>query len=104
MTEDKKVNLQNENNQVEISGIIASEPKFLLELKSEKFYEFFVRIERTSGVADVLPVTVSERLTDITKSSKSMECIHLFFTNGVCVSTKSGITSGQLQILRNVSK
>ena len=50
------------NNRVYIMGEIVSEATFSHEVYGEGFYEFFVRVMRLSGQADVLPVTVSERL------------------------------------------
>jgi len=43
-------------------GEIVSEAKFSHEVYGEGFYEFFVKVMRLSGQADVLPVTISERL------------------------------------------
>lgn len=53
-----------ENNSVGIIGIIKSEPKFSHEVYGEGFYIFDVAVERLSENADVLPVTISERLID----------------------------------------
>ena len=50
------------NNRVYIMGEIVSEAKFSHEVYGEGFYEFFVKVMRLSGQADILPVTVSERL------------------------------------------
>ena len=50
------------NNKVYIMGEIVSDAVFSHEVYGEGFYEFFVRVMRLSGQADVLPVTVSERL------------------------------------------
>lgn len=50
------------NNRVYIMGEIVSEAKFSHEVYGEGFYEFFVQVMRLSGQADILPVTVSERL------------------------------------------
>ena len=50
------------NNKVYVSGEIVSEAKFSHEIYGEGFYEFFVRVMRLSGQADILPVTLSERL------------------------------------------
>lgn len=50
------------NNRVYVMGEIVSEAKFSHEVYGEGFYEFFVRVMRLSGQADILPVTVSERL------------------------------------------
>ena len=50
------------NNRVYMMGEIVSEAKFSHEVYGEGFYEFFVKVMRLSGQADILPVTVSERL------------------------------------------
>lgn len=50
------------NNKVYIYGEIVSEAVFSHEVYGEGFYEFFVRVMRLSGQADILPVTVSERI------------------------------------------
>ena len=50
------------NNKVFISGEIVSDATFSHEVYGEGFYEFFVRVMRLSGQADILPVTLSERL------------------------------------------
>ena len=52
------------NNRVFLMGEIVSEATFSHEVYGEGFYEFFVRVMRLSGQADVLPVTISERLTE----------------------------------------
>ena len=50
------------NNKVYVMGEIVSDASFSHEVYGEGFYEFFVKVMRLSGQADVLPVTVSERL------------------------------------------
>ena len=50
------------NNKVYIFGEIVSDATFSHEVYGEGFYEFFVRVMRLSGQADILPVTLSERL------------------------------------------
>lgn len=50
------------NNKVFIYGEIVSDATFSHEVFGEGFYEFFVRVMRLSGQADILPVTLSERL------------------------------------------
>jgi len=57
------MNYNNEkNNRVYLTGEIVSDATFSHEVYGEGFYEFFVRVMRLSGQADILPVTVSERL------------------------------------------
>lgn len=50
------------NNRVYVMGEIVSDATFSHEIYGEGFYEFFVQIKRLSGQADILPVTISERL------------------------------------------
>ena len=50
------------NNKVYVSGEIISDATFSHEVCGEGFYEFYIRVMRLSGQADVLPVTLSERL------------------------------------------
>ena len=50
------------NNKVFVAGEIISDAVFSHEVYGEGFYEFFVRVMRLSGQADVLPITISERL------------------------------------------
>ena len=55
----------NLNNIVKIGGTISSNLEFSHEIYDEKFYKFFVDVERLSDSKDSLPVIVSERITDI---------------------------------------
>ena len=55
-----------ENNQVKLSGIVASEPRITHEIEGEKFWEFPLEIKRLSGVCDTLPITVPEKLLEST--------------------------------------
>lgn len=50
------------NNRVYVYGEIISEAQFSHEVFGEAFYEFFIKVLRLSGQADILPVTVSERI------------------------------------------
>ena len=55
---------QMQNNQVYLSGQIASAPEFSHEIMGEKFYDTTVSVERLSGQSDVIPITVSDRLME----------------------------------------
>lgn len=57
---------QMNNNEVYISGKVASAYVFSHEMHGEKFYIFDLAVERLSEEVDVIPVIVSERLTDVT--------------------------------------
>jgi len=50
------------NNLVFLSGRISGEPVFSHEVFGEGFYEMNMSIDRLSGAADIIPVTMSERL------------------------------------------
>lgn len=53
------------NNQVTLSGRMASAFEFSHELYGEKFYHAFISVIRSSGTVDTIPMIVSERLVDI---------------------------------------
>lgn len=52
------------NNRVYFKGEIVSEATFSHEVYGEGFYELQVRVMRLSGQADILPVTISERIIE----------------------------------------
>ncbi len=54
--------MMEKNNKVYLMGEIVSEATFSHEVYGEGFYELYVKVLRLSGQADVLPVTISERL------------------------------------------
>ena len=55
---------QMQNNQVYLSGQIASKPEFSHEIMGEKFYDMTVSVARLSGQNDVIPITISDRLME----------------------------------------
>ena len=56
------MNSAEKNNRVYLNGEIVSEAAFSHEVYGEGFYEMSVLVKRLSGQADILPVTISERL------------------------------------------
>ena len=54
--------IMEKNNKVYLRGTIVSEAVFSHEVYGEGFYDLKVKVMRLSGQADILPVTVSERL------------------------------------------
>ena len=65
-----------ENNYLTLVGKVTGEKKFSHEIYGERFYVFNLEIERLSGNADIIPITVSERLvTDemLTQGKKLLE-------------------------------
>ena len=54
-----------ETNIVSLTGVSVTPFEFSHELFGERFYITYISIERSSGIADVIPVMVSERSTNI---------------------------------------
>ena len=54
-----------ENNQVMLKGKVVEEPVYSHSLYGEKFYALMLEVPRLSGVADMLPVMVSDRLLNL---------------------------------------
>lgn len=52
----------NVNNSVTLSGKVVGSPTYSHEVFGEKFYEVILSVSRLSGMADMLPVSVSEHL------------------------------------------
>ena len=61
-----------ENNLVSLSGIISEECVFSHEVYGEGFYIFKMEVKRLSDNEDILPITVSDRLLDVTSLKKGM--------------------------------
>ena len=51
-----------ENNYLTLLGNVTGEKRFSHEIYGEKFYTFDLAIPRLSGNADIIPITISERL------------------------------------------
>ena len=51
-----------DNNHIILVGKVTSDKKFSHEIYGEKFYIFNLSIPRLSGNADIIPITLSERL------------------------------------------
>ena len=67
------------NNRVYVHGEIVSEAQFSHEVFGEGFYEFNIKVLRLSGQADILPVTVSERImTDDMKPGSYISALGQF--------------------------
>lgn len=53
-----------ENNYLTLVGKVTGEKKFSHEIYGERFYIFNLEIPRLSGISDMIPITISERLID----------------------------------------
>ena len=51
-----------QNNYIILVGQVTSEKKFSHEIYGESFYNFDLEIPRLSGISDIIPITISERL------------------------------------------
>lgn len=77
------------NNKVYVMGEIVSDKTFSHEVYGEGFYEFFLKVMRLSGQADILPVTVSERLIEA-HDLKRVRLWRLPGNSGAITSWKTG--------------
>lgn len=59
--------IEKQNNNVYLQGEVTTKAVFSHEVYGEGFYEMNVSVKRLSGQADVLPVTISERLIEAQK-------------------------------------
>lgn len=53
------------NNNITLIGVVEKEAEYSHEVFGEGYYIFMIKCLRTSGNEDVLPVMISDRLTDI---------------------------------------
>nr|DAE66806.1 MAG TPA: Single strand binding protein [Bacteriophage sp.] len=53
------------NNKMKLTGTVVSEPEFSHEVYGEQFFNLFLEVKRISGVADIVPLTISERLFNL---------------------------------------
>lgn len=60
------MNKANENNKVNLSGIIASEFSFSHNVLGKGFYTVYLEVKRRSEAKDVIQLLISERLVDVT--------------------------------------
>lgn len=56
---------KDENNVLELLGIVETTPEFSHEVYGEVFYNFKLGVKRLSEIVDTLIVTISERLIDV---------------------------------------
>lgn len=57
-------NKKTPTNYVKVIGIVNSDLEFSHEMFGEKFYEFYLEVQRLSENKDILPVIISERLLE----------------------------------------
>lgn len=62
------MDLRDINNKVMLVGDVVSNYEYNHDNHGESFYTFKVRIERTSGHSDIIPVLLSDRLVDVNEN------------------------------------
>lgn len=87
-----------ENNFVKLGGVVASTLDLSHELYGEKFYKFFMEIDRLSGVKDRIPVIISERLID----EKEFSIGKLIVVEGQYRSYNQVLESGKSKLILTV--
>lgn len=66
----------NGNNQVTLTGCVASKMTFSHECHGEHFYKFTLAVERESGTKDFLPVLISENiLKNVSNYENEIVCV-----------------------------
>lgn len=63
---------KNETNKVRLIGEVISKFTFNHEVFGERFYFVNLSVARLSGQVDVIPVSISERLMDVSKDYRDM--------------------------------
>lgn len=71
--------MDNRNNKVTLQGQIVKALSFNHIHMGEKFYSFILKTDRRSGVSDMLPILVSEKIIDTSKLRVG-ECISIWGT------------------------
>jgi len=87
-----------ENNNVKLGGVVASGLELSHEIYGEKFYKFFMEIDRLSGIKDKIPVIISERLIDI----NHFEIGKLVLLNGQYRSYNQVLENGKSKLILSV--
>jgi len=87
-----------ENNNVKLGGVVASGLELSHEIYGEKFYKFFMEIDRLSGIKDKIPVIISERLIDV----NNFEVGKLILVNGQYRSYNQVLENGKSKLILSV--
>ena len=60
-----KNNIDKQNNEGYLSGVICQQARRSHEIEGEWFYECKMEVKRLSEATDIIPLTISERLLEI---------------------------------------
>ena len=90
--------IYSENNFVKLGGTVASNLELSHEIYGEKFYRFYIEIDRLSGLSDKIPVIISERLID----TENFELGKLVYIEGQYRSYNQVLETGKSKLILSV--
>ena len=90
--------IYSENNFVKLGGAVASNLELSHEIYGEKFYRFYIEIDRLSGLSDKIPVIISERLID----TENFELGKLVYIEGQYRSYNQVLETGKSKLILSV--
>ena len=90
--------IYSENNFVKLGGTVASNLELSHEIYGEKFYRFYIEIDRLSGMSDKIPVIISERLID----TENFELGKLVYIEGQYRSYNQVLETGKSKLILSV--
>lgn len=72
--------LKRKENNVELYGVVKSEPVFNHSIAGESFFIFYIDCKRTSGVIDSIPCMISDRTVNIKEFSDLITKFYIHVT------------------------
>lgn len=70
-------------NEIKLSGKVSEEPKLTHEICGEKFYKFYIEVDRLSNRKDVLPCNISETIVEKVKGGENITVIGKIRTRNI---------------------
>lgn len=62
-------------NGIKLSGLVKCEPELTHEIYGEKFYKFYIEVDRLSGRKDVIPCNISETIVEKVRENEKITVI-----------------------------
>lgn len=62
-------------NGIKLSGLVKCEPELTHEIYGEKFYKFYIEVDRLSGRKDVIPCNISETIVGKVRENEKITVI-----------------------------
>lgn len=70
-------------NEIKLSGKVSEEPKLTHEICGEKFYKFYIEVDRLSERKDVLPCNISETIVEKVEGGENITVIGKIRTRNI---------------------